>query len=101
MSADQHEDIRDRSAAVPAWLMPLLLLLLGALFVWYFLRGCHDVPALPPKVDTVSVTKTDTITLSAPVYKVKLPDGTELEGVKGGIEDLLVAFLMDSTAKAG
>lgn len=33
--------------------------------------------------------------------KVKLPDGTELEAYKGGIEDKLVAFLNDSTAKPG
>ena len=82
-------------------MLPMLLLLLGALFVWYFLRGCNDVPATPPVADTVVQVKTDTITLAAPVYKVKLPDGTELEGIKGGIEDLLVAFLMDSTAKGG
>jgi outer membrane protein OmpA-like peptidoglycan-associated protein len=31
--------------------------------------------------------------------KVKLPDGTELNAYKGGIEDKLVAFLNDTTAK--
>lgn len=101
MSAEQHDDVQGRIIAVPAWLMPLLLLLLGALFVWYFLRGCNNAPVTPPVVDTVVTTKTDTITLAAPVYKVKLPNGSELEGIKGGIEDLLVAFLMDSTAKGG
>jgi len=33
--------------------------------------------------------------------KVKLPDGTELNANKGGIEDKLVAFLNDHAAQAG
>jgi len=101
MSTELNEEVKGRPAGVPSWLLPMLLLLLGALFVWYFLKGCNDVPAMPPTTDTVVLVKTDTITLSAPIYKIKLPDGTELEGIKGGIEDLLVAFLMDSTTKGG
>ena len=101
MSTEFNEEVKGRPIGVPSWLLPMLLLLLGALFVWYFLKGCGNVPATTPVVDTVVQVKTDTITLAAPVYKIKLPDGTEIEGVKGGIEDLLVAFLMDSTAKGG
>jgi len=43
----------------------------------------------------------ETETAKPESIKVKLPDGTELNANKGGIEDKLVAFLNDSTAKAG
>ena len=38
---------------------------------------------------------------NAASLKVTLPDGIEIEALKGGIEDKLVAFLNDPAAKAG
>lgn len=83
------------------WLLPLLLLLLGVIALWYFMKGCNSKPAETPAAVTDTIVKTDTVTLAPASYKVKLPDGTELDALKGGIEDLLVAFLNDTTAKAG
>jgi hypothetical protein len=34
-------------------------------------------------------------------FKVKLPDGSELDAYKGGIEDQLVSFLNDTRSKPG
>jgi outer membrane protein OmpA-like peptidoglycan-associated protein len=82
------------------WLLPLLLLLAGAALLWYFLRGCGGTPeAVAPAPDTV--TKTNVIVVTREPLKVTLPNGVVLDAYKGGIEDLLVAFLNDSNAQPG
>ncbi len=84
------------------WLLPLLLLLLGVAALWYFMKGCNSKPADAPVAPTVdSVVKTDTAVVAPISYKVKLPGGIELDALKGGIEDMLVTFLNDTSAKAG
>jgi outer membrane protein OmpA-like peptidoglycan-associated protein len=85
---------------MPGWIMPLLLVLLGGLLVWYFMNGSGTSPEItvpnvqvpPPAADSVEV---------VPSYKVMLADGTELDALKGGIEDKLVACLSDSTCTPG
>jgi outer membrane protein OmpA-like peptidoglycan-associated protein len=83
------------------WVLPLLLLLAGAALLWYFLRGCGDTTtqAVAPAPDTV--TKTNVIVVTREPLKVTLPNGVVLDAYKGGIEDLLVAFLNDPNAQAG
>lgn len=82
------------------WVLPLLLLLAGAALIWYFLRGCGGTPeAVAPVPDTV--TKTNVIVVTREPLKVTLPNGVVLDAYKGGIEDLLVAFLNDPNAQAG
>jgi outer membrane protein OmpA-like peptidoglycan-associated protein len=83
------------------WLLPLLLLLGGAALLWYFLRGCGETKteAVAPVVDTV--VKTNVIVVTREPLKVTLPNGVVLDAYKGGIEDLLVAFLNDPNAQAG
>jgi outer membrane protein OmpA-like peptidoglycan-associated protein len=83
------------------WVLPLLLLLAGAALLWYFLRGCGDTTtqAVAPAPDTV--TKTNVIVVTREPLKVTLPNGMVLDAYKGGIEDLLVAFLNDPNAQAG
>jgi outer membrane protein OmpA-like peptidoglycan-associated protein len=83
------------------WLLPLLLALLGVIALWYFMKGCNNKPVETPAAITDTVVKRDTVQMAPEVYKVKLPDGTELEAAKGGIEDLLVAFLNSSETAAG
>jgi len=94
------------------WLMPVILALIAVILIIYFLRSCNKTPS----TTTVNTTTPDT-TMSAPAVvdtaaatmiapareslKVKLPDGTELNAYKGGIEDVLVACLNDATCKAG
>ena len=89
------------------WLWPLLLALLVVLALIYFLRGKGD------KTDTAAVTPTEqqpapstepsttTPVTSPESIKVKLPNGTELDAYKGGIEDQLVTFLNDPATKGG
>ncbi len=79
------------------WLLPLLIA--GGLGWWFLLggkNGCNSKPVAGS--DTTVVTNppdtaggtTSTVPES---FKVKLPDGTELNAMKGGIEDKLVTFL--------
>ncbi len=89
------------------WLWPLLLALLVVLALIYFLRGQKDkTETTPPATDQQADAKdTSASTATPPVtmesIKVKLPDGTELDAYKGGIEDQLVTFLNDASTKGG
>jgi outer membrane protein OmpA-like peptidoglycan-associated protein len=83
------------------WLTPLLLLLALAALLWFFLRGCGDTKPEVPAVMHDTITKTNIVVVDREPLKVKLPNGVELNAYKGGIEDLLVAFLNDSNAQAG
>jgi outer membrane protein OmpA-like peptidoglycan-associated protein len=102
--------VRAAAAAAPvveenkknSWLLPLLLLLAGAALLWYFLRGCGETKTeavAPPPPDTV--VKTNVIVVNREPLKVTLPNGVVLDAYKGGIEDLLVAFLQDPNAQPG
>jgi outer membrane protein OmpA-like peptidoglycan-associated protein len=85
-------------------LWPILLGLAGLLLAWWLMRSCNkdEVAApVPATADTVTVVKTDTVTITKEPIKVTLPNGVELNAYKGGIEDLLVAFLSDPNAKPG
>jgi outer membrane protein OmpA-like peptidoglycan-associated protein len=87
------------------WLLPLLIA--GGLGWWFLLggkNGCSSKPAADRDTTVVS-NPPDTAggtTITAPEsFKVKLPDGTELNAMKGGIEDKLVAFLGTEWMKLG
>jgi outer membrane protein OmpA-like peptidoglycan-associated protein len=87
------------------WLWPVLLGLGGLLLAWWLMRSCNKdvVPETTAIHDTVTVTKTDTmtVTVNKEPLKLKLPNGVEIDAYKGGIEDLLIAFLSDPNAKPG
>jgi outer membrane protein OmpA-like peptidoglycan-associated protein len=91
------------------WLLWLLIAIVLIALFWYLMRSCNKNAAPMPPADTTNVAKPDTTSVSAappaaPAHesmKVKLPDGTELDAWKGGIEDKLVAFLNDPNAKPG
>lgn len=89
-------------------LLPWILLGLGAIALLYFLsRGCNDNAATTTTTDTT--TNTTVAPAPAPVatdagrtsMMVKLPDGTELNAYRGGIEDQLVTCLNDASCQAG
>ena len=86
-----------------------LPLVLGAVVVLGIIillsKGCNgsDKTAAVPMTDT---TKIDTAVAQAVMpakesIKVKLPDGTELDAYKGGIEDQLVIFLNNPASLPG
>ena len=73
------------------WLWPVLIGVVILLLLIFLIRGCD-------KTDNANSSMNDTVssgTTGAPLtsIKVKLPDGSELDAYKGGIEDQLVAYL--------
>jgi outer membrane protein OmpA-like peptidoglycan-associated protein len=105
----RHNNYAEPEKTGNKWLWPIILGLLALGLLWYFLKGCNKDVATPVVTDTVAVTTpaiidTAVAIVAAPVresFKVKLPDGTELEAYKGGIEDKLVSFLNDPNSVAG
>jgi len=91
------------SGGMPKWLMPLLLLVLGSLALWYFLKGCNDqTEAVVAPVET-EVKPAEPV-VAAPVresMKVKLINGVELDAFKGGVEDRLVTCINDAACVPG
>jgi outer membrane protein OmpA-like peptidoglycan-associated protein len=107
-----REPIREEpSSGMPKWLLPLLLLALGALALWYFMRGCNDKTAetVTAAVDTavnkveaaVDTAATKVAEFVRESLNVTLPGGMTLSAYKGGIEDKLVACLNDANCKIG
>jgi outer membrane protein OmpA-like peptidoglycan-associated protein len=101
-----HEPVREEpGAGMPKWLLPLLLIALGALALWYFMRGCNpkeEATAAVEQVEAVADTAAKTISETVrETLNVTLPDGTILSAFKGGIEDKLVACLTDANCQVG
>jgi outer membrane protein OmpA-like peptidoglycan-associated protein len=90
------------------WLLWLLLLVLIALALWYFMgqKGCNNQVKVPEE-DTAMMAPADPSVNSASTpparesIKVQLPNGSELDAYKGGIEDMLVTFLKTDYRKLG
>lgn len=84
----------------PWW---LVLALVGAGLLFWLAKGCGgDKPAgTVPSAIHDTITQVDSVIVAKEPLKVKLPNGVELDAYKGGIEDLLVAFLNDPDAQAG
>lgn len=92
-------------SGMPKWLLPLLLLALGALALWYFLKGCNPTPEATATIDTVkTVVEAPAPVVAAPVresLKVKLANGVEIDAFKGGVEDRLIACINDAACVPG
>ena len=88
----------DKGSNPLKWIIPLLILLAVAFFLW---RGCNDkeVVTTTTTVDTLKVDTVDTVNVTEEVVPareslmVELPNGTTLNAYKGGIEEKLVEFL--------
>lgn len=80
-----------------SWTWALLLAVLLIILVFVLARGCGSGAASnTTAADTTATAANPVATPEMPgleSIKVKLPDGTELDAYKGGIEDRLVAFL--------
>jgi hypothetical protein len=87
------------------WLWPLLLGLLVVALGIYLFRSCGGqrteavTDTVSAAIDTPAAPITTAVTRES--IKVRLPDGTELDAYRGGIEDKLVACLNDATCSAG
>jgi len=82
------------------WLLPLLLIILVIGLIWYFVKGCNGSQRAESAAMDTAAARVDTAARAmAPPPResmnVKLPDGTELQAFRGGIEDRLVTFLSD------
>lgn len=90
---------------MPKWLLPLLLLALGALALWYFLKGCNPAPEATATIDTVKTeVQTTEPVVAAPVresFKIKLVNGVEIDAFKGGVEDRLITCINDAACVPG
>lgn len=84
-------------------LLPVLLTAAaGIILLLWLMKGCggkKEEHAAPVVHDTT--VKKEVVTIVKEPLKVKLPNGVELDAYKGGIEDLLVAFLNDPAALPG
>ena len=89
---------QDKGSNPLKWIIPLLILLAVAFFLW---KGCNNKEVVTPinEVDSVKVDEVDTVTINEPTtttresLMVELPNGTTLNAYKGGIEEKLVEFL--------
>lgn len=91
---------------VPAGNSKMLYVILatvaGLILLLWIVKGCNPQKDIPPVVKEAEVAPIkDTVLVTKEAIKVTLPNGMVLDAYKGGIEDLLVAFLNDSTATAG
>ena len=87
------QERRRSSAGTWAFFLAVVIILL----VFLVARSCNSGTASnPPAADTTATASTAVhtpVSMEPESIKVKLPDGTELDAYKGGIEDRLVAFL--------
>jgi outer membrane protein OmpA-like peptidoglycan-associated protein len=94
-SAVQSAEAAMGQAKRSRWLVPVILILLVLALIMFLMRGRNsessstiaspDTSAMPAKNNPSMVS-----------IKVKLPDGSELDAYRGGIEDRLVTFLNSS-----
>ncbi len=95
------------------WLWILIAVIALLLLLWFLLRGCGNQYGGHGTTDSVAVSHMEdtaishvtepapTVTPTRESIKVTLPDGTELDAYKGGIEDQLVTFLKDPNTQGG
>jgi len=78
-----------------SWLTPLLLAIGAIVLVWVIIKACSGGPSTKASQEESAATSdsSSTVTTMPASIKVQLPDGTELDAYKGGIEDKLVAYL--------
>lgn len=115
-----NDAVEEASSGLPKWLLPLLI---GAAIIaglLYFMKGCGKSPvdavtstldsaassassAAGAVIDSAASTAggvvagaTDAI---KKLFKLKLPDGSEIEVPEGSLEDQIVKFIQDDSQK--
>jgi OmpA-OmpF porin, OOP family len=111
-----NEVVEEASSGLPKWLLPLLIGAVAIAGLLYFMKGCGKSPveAVTSTMDSVSTMASagmDSVASTAggvvagatdaikKLFKLKLPDGTEIEVPEGSLEDQIVKFIQDDTQK--
>lgn len=77
------------------WLLPLLLIVLSAGLVLYFMKGSSSgTVGVLPVDDTITNSKIILAPDSIARIAIGLADGGEITGLKNGIEDQLIAYII-------
>jgi outer membrane protein OmpA-like peptidoglycan-associated protein len=104
--------VEEASSSLPKWLLPLLIGAAVVAGLLYFMKGCGNktADAVTSTLDSVATTATagmDSVASTAgsavatatdaikKLFKLKLPDGTEIEVPEGSLEDQIVKFIQD------
>jgi OmpA-OmpF porin, OOP family len=111
-----NDVVEEASGGLPKWLLPLLIGAVAIAGLLYFMKGCGKSPveAVTSTMDSVSTMASagmDSVASTAggvvagatdaikKLFKLKLPDGTEIEVPEGSLEDQIVKFIQDDTQK--
>jgi OmpA-OmpF porin, OOP family len=110
------DKVEDAAGGLPKWLLPLLIGAAVIAGLLYFMKGCGNktADAVTSTLDSVATTATagmDSMASSAgsaissatdamkKLFKLKLPDGSEIEVPEGSLEDQIVKFIQDDNQK--
>lgn len=101
-----HHKTASSTTTTSSWLMPLILGLAAVALLLYIFKGCgvnkHQEPEHVQTSSTPEPAPVNTpVTPNRELLKVKLPDGTEIDAYKGGIEDKLVTCLNNVACQPG
>jgi OmpA-OmpF porin, OOP family len=110
-----RETIEETSGGLPKWLLPLLIGAAVIAGLLYFMKGCGKTPeSVSSSMDSLSTGMSagmDSMASSASgamasatdavkkLFKLKLPDGSEIEVPEGSLEDQIVKFIQDDSQK--
>jgi OmpA-OmpF porin, OOP family len=111
-----NDVVEEASGGLPKWLLPLLIGAATIAGLLYFMKGCGKSPveAVTSTMDSVSTMASagmDSVASTAggvvagatdaikKLFKLKLPDGTEIEVPEGSLEDQIVKFIQDDAQK--
>ena len=104
--------VEEAAGGLPKWLLPLLIGAAVIAGLLYFMKGCGNktVDAVTSTLDSATTSATagmDSMASSASsavssaadavkkMFKLKLPDGTEMDVPEGSLEDQIVKFIQD------
>ncbi len=109
-----NDVVEEASGGLPKWLLPLLISAAAIAGLLYFMKGCGKTPvetvtSTMDSVSTMASAGMDSVASTAggvvagatdaikKLFKLKLPDGTEIEVPEGSLEDQIVKFIQDDS----
>jgi OmpA-OmpF porin, OOP family len=107
-----NDVVEEASGGLPKWLLPLLIGAAALAGLLYFMKGCGKTPveavtstldsaasSVSAGMDSAASTAGSAVDAMKKLFKLKLPDGTEIEVPEGSLEDQIVKFIQDDTQK--